>query len=67
MGSASLTERVEDGDNPPVSKLLHHAIFASHNQGDGVKDDPRSILRMMIERNDTTWANIRFESKTQSI
>lgn len=67
MGGASLAERLNDNGNAPLSKFLYQTVFfPDHIQETGFTIDPRSVLRMRIQRNEAAWANIRFESKIQT-
>lgn len=65
VGRASPVERLEV-NNAPLSKLLRQAVFPYHVQGDRLTIYPCSILRTRIQKNEASWANIRFESKIQS-
>lgn len=47
----------------------HHdyqTLFGDHPEGEGIIVDPRSILRMRIEKVEVPWSDLRFETKAQS-
>lgn len=45
-------ERRNEDYDAPLSQLLHQMVFVGHNQGDRVSINPRSLLRMRIQRNE---------------
>lgn len=42
------------------------SLFDKHTKGEGLLIAPRSILRMRVKKGELPWADLRFESKTQS-
>lgn len=40
--------------------------FIDHKEGEGIYINPRSILRMRIERVKVPWTELMFETKSQS-
>lgn len=51
MSGASPVDKAEADDNAPLSEFLHQTIFPDFTQGEGFTINPRSILRMRIQRN----------------
>lgn len=56
----------EDEDTTQLSHFMYHNVIGDHNHGEGVVINPRSLLRMMVERNKDGWSELRFELKDQS-
>lgn len=50
----------------PFSHLTHQTVFMDQSQGEGVVINPRSILRMRIQRNEAVGTDLRFESNAQN-
>lgn len=41
-------------------------MFADHSKGEEVTINPRSVLRMWIQKNEAAWMDLRFKSNCQS-
>lgn len=45
----------------------HQAPFMDHEEGNGILIEPRSILRMRVEKGEVSWSDIEFKVKSQII
>lgn len=69
MTTASPIELVvgddEDEDATPPSHFMYQTVFTDHGHGEGVVLNP-TILRMRVERNETSCSKLRFESRLKA-
>lgn len=55
MDAVALFRSMEgDEDN------VYHTLFGDHREGNGVFTNPRSTLRMHIEKVEATWSELLF-------
>lgn len=52
----------EDEEEEDITPCLisYKAIFEDHGCGDGAVLNPRSILRMRVEKKEAAWSELRF-------
>lgn len=41
--------------------------YMDHKKGEGILINLRSILRMLVERSEICWADVKFEARSQMI